>query len=139
MNILARKEASSKGAQEAILLNMEGYLAEGTISNIFLIKDKKILTPAVSSGILDGITRRTVIKLAGDRNIEVIERHILPKELFSADECFLTNTIMEVMPVTYCDGTQINKGQPGKITRLLMKDYKKLVEKSIEQEKIARV
>lgn len=135
VNMLAKKESQDKGAQEGIMLNMEGYITEGTISNIFLVKDKKLLTPALSSGILDGITRRTVIELAENRNIEVIERHILPKEIFSSDECFLTNTSMEIMPITFCDGTQIGDGKPGKLTRLLMKDFKRCVEEEIAREK----
>lgn len=139
VNILAKKEALSKGAQDALLLNLEGYVAESTTSNIFLIKDKSLLTPALSSGILGGITRQTVLELAENRRMDITQRHILPEEIFRADECFLTSTIMEIMPVIYCDGTQINKGQPGKITRLLMKDYKKMVDRFIEQEKTAKV
>lgn len=136
VNILAKKESQDKGAQEGIMLNMEGYIAEGTVSNIFIVKAKKLLTPALSSGILDGITRQTVIELAERRNMEVIEKHMLPAEIFSADECFLTNTSMEIMPVTFCDGTQIADGKPGKITRILMKDYKRLVDEEIAKEKV---
>lgn len=135
VNIMAKKEAQDKGAQEGIMLNVEGYVAECTISNIFLVKDRKLLAPALSSGILDGITRRNVIELAEGRKIEVIERHILPDEIFKANECFLTNTSMEIMPVTFCDGTKIADSKPGKITRILMKDYKKLVEDEIAKEK----
>lgn len=135
VNILARKESKDKGAQEAIMLNMEGYITEGTVSNIFLIKDKKLLTPSLSSGIMEGITRRTVISLAEHRNMEVIERHVSPEEIFSADECFLSNTSMEVMPVTYCDGTQVADGKPGKITKLLMKDFKHVVDEEMARDK----
>lgn len=135
VNILARKETMEKGAQEALMLNMEGYITEGTVSNVFLIKDKKILTPSLSSGILEGVTRRSVIELAEQRGMEVIESHISPEEIFHADECFLTNTSMEVMPVTFCDGTQISDGKPGKITRLLMKDFKKLVDEAIARDR----
>jgi len=136
INCLARKEAQGKNAQEGIMLNIEGYVAEGTVSNIFIVKDKKILTPALSSGILNGITRQTVIELAEERNMEVVERHISPEEIFKADECFLTSTSMEVMPVTYCDGTQIADGRPGKISRVLMKDFKKYVENEAANERI---
>jgi branched-chain amino acid aminotransferase len=135
VNILARKEAQDKGAQEAIMLNMEGYITEGTVSNIFLFKDKKIFTPALSSGILDGITRKTVIELAEQRGVEVVERHVSPEEIFSAQECFITNTTMEILPVTFCDGAQIADGKPGKFTKVLMKDYKRIVEDAIESEK----
>ena len=134
-NILAKKDAWNKGAQEAILLNMEGYVAEGTVSNIFLVKDKRLLTPAISSGVLSGITRELVIELAESKNIEVEERHIFPKEIFTADECFLTNTTMEVMPVTFCDGTKIGNGSPGKVTKQLTKEYKKLIETEIKKER----
>jgi len=135
VNILARKEAQDKGAQEAIMLNMEGYITEGTVSNIFLYKDKKIFTPALSSGILDGITRKTVIEIAEHRGVEVIERHISPEEIFSAEECFITNTTMEILPVTFCDGTQIADGKPGRITKILMKDYKRIVEDAVEADR----
>lgn len=135
VNILAQNEARIKGAQEGIMLNMEGYITEGTISNIFLVKDRKLLTPALSSGIINGITRQVVIELAESRNIEVIEKHVLPKEIFISDECFITNTSMEIMPVTFCDGTQIGDGKPGKLTRLLMKDFKRYVEEQIAKER----
>jgi branched-chain amino acid aminotransferase len=135
VNIMARKEAQSKGAQEAIMLNMEGYITEGSVSNIFLYEDKKILTPALTSGILDGITRKTVIEIAEQRGIEVVERHISPEEIFSAEECFITNTTMEILPVTFCDGTQIGDGKPGRITKVLSKDYKRIVEEAVESEK----
>lgn len=133
--VMARKEASDRKAQEGILLNLEGYVTEGISSNIFIVTRKKLLTPALSAGILDGITRRTVMELAEYRNIDVEERHIFPQEILAADECFLTNTSMEIMPVTFCDGTRIGKGQPGKMTRLLMKDYGKLVEQGVAKER----
>lgn len=136
-HILARSEVHEKAAQDGILLNIEGYVAEGITSNIFIVKDKKLLTPALSSGILNGITRKTVIELAEKRSIEVIERHILPKEIFTADECFLTNTSMEIMPVAYCDGTGIGNASCGKITQLLMKDFRKMVDRLVEEEKKA--
>lgn len=135
VNVLAKKEAQDMGAQEAIMLNIEGYVAEGTVTNIFFVKDKKLFTPALSSGILNGITRRVVIDLAEKRNIEVVETHISPDQIFSADECFLTNTSMEVMPVSACDNSKIADGKPGKITRILMKDYKHFVENEIYNEK----
>lgn len=138
-NVLAKKKAKEKNAQEGIMLNLEGYLAEGTSSNIFLVKGKTLYTPAVSSGILSGITRNIVIQLAAQRHLEVVETHILPAELISADECFITNTTMEVMPVSSCDGTVIGRGQPGKITRLLMKDFKHYVQREIHTEREAKV
>ncbi len=133
--VLARKEANDQQAQEAIMLNLEGYVTEGASSNIFIWAKKKLLTPALSSGILEGITRRTVIELAERKGINVEERHIIPKEIYGADECFLTNTSMEIMPVVFCDGTKIGNGKPGKVTRSLMKDYLKLVEEEIVKER----
>ena len=133
MNILAKREAKDKGAQEAILLNIEGYLTEGTVSNLFIVKDRKIYTPALSSGILNGITREAVIELAEHRHSEVVQTHIDPHILMTADESFITNTTMEIMPVAYCDGTKIGDNVPGKITKALIKDYKKLIEKETRE------
>jgi len=120
-SILAKIEAIQAGAFEGVFLNLEGFLAEGTISNIFMVKHGVLKTPSLDCGILDGVTRRLVIKLAKDSKIKTLETHISLKELLAADEIFLTSTTMEVMPVTHI-GTRLTK-PPGPVTRLLQKKF----------------
>jgi branched-chain amino acid aminotransferase len=102
-NVLAKIEAKKKGAYEAIMLNVNGHLAEGTISNIFFYKDNVLCTPSPECGILDGITRGIVIELALREGIRVKEGQFTRKDIYSAREAFLTNTSMEVMPVSKID------------------------------------
>lgn len=130
-NILARAEAKEKGAFEGIMLNIEGYVAECTTSNIFLIKNDQIVTPTLASGILKGIARETVIEIANSFDITVEERFVLPEEIYDADECFITNSLMEIVPVSECDGTKISNGNPGIVTMNIMKEYKKSVQEYV--------
>lgn len=123
-NVLARREAEDRGSQEAIFLNNKGYLAEGCVSNLFLIKKGKIITPSIDSGILPGITRQTVIQLCSRLGIPFKERKVRLKELYEADEAFLTNSLREILPLTHIDSRVIGKGKPGKLTRLLIQEYK---------------
>lgn len=101
-NILARSEAKATGAQEAIMLNTDGFVAEGTMSNIFLVKEGELITPDDDSGILPGITRKVVIELAGQAELAVSVRPVRLEELMSADELFLTSSVMEVIPANLC-------------------------------------
>jgi len=130
-NILARTEAREKGYDEAILLNTEGLVCEGTISNIFIVKDGTLITPNKESGILPGITREIIIELAIRKGIRIEERKVKPSELKEADECFLTNTLMEVMPVCEIDGKKIGEGKPGPLTLHFIEWYKDLVRKEL--------
>ncbi len=131
-NVLAKAEAKAAGCFDAIMLNMEGYVAEGTTSNIFLVRGGQIQTPALAAGILEGITRRWVMELAEKKGLEVFERMILPDEIFQADECFITNTSMEIMPVSYCDGKPIGSGLPGAVTLTLLKAFRQRVEEEVK-------
>lgn len=122
-NILGKKEAAVKGAEEGLFLNTAGHLCEGTVSNIFLVREQTLLTPNVASGLLPGITRRMVIRLAREAGLTVAERPVWPEELFRADEAFLTNSLLEVMPLVAVEDRMIGVGKPGPVTRFLRERY----------------
>lgn len=126
-NILAKIEAKKMGAFEGIMLNWEGFVAEGTISNIFMVKAGVLLTPALSVGILEGVTRGLVLELAGAEDVPAREAAFSPEELRDADECFITNSTVEIMPVTAVDGRRVGTGSPGPVTAALRAAYKKEV------------
>lgn len=126
-NILARMEAKAAGCDEAIMLNELNYIAEGSTANIFLVSKGEISTPSLESGILPGITREAVLEIARDLNIKTVERQVELRELSRAEEAFVTNSIIEVMPLTWLNGEPIGTGKPGKLTRNLMAAYKELV------------
>ena len=126
-SILARMAARATRCDEAILLNEQGYLAEGSTSNIFLTSNGKLITPSLESGILPGITRETVLEIARASNIKNVERQIELKELIEAEEAFVTNSILELMPLTWFDGKPIGTGKPGQLTKKLIAAYKELV------------
>ena len=127
-NVLARMEARAAGADEAILLNEQGYLAEGSTSNIFLVGKGELITPSLESGVLPGITREAVLEIAQTLNINTAERQVELKELALAEEAFVTNSVLEIMPLTQFDGKPIGSGKPGQLTTNLMAAYRKLVE-----------
>ncbi len=133
-NILAKIEAIDAGAFEGIMLNWQGYVAEGTISNIFMVKKGHLYTPHLSTGILEGVTRDLVLRLAKRAKIAVRESRILPKELCAADECFITNTTMEIMPVTRIDRRTVGSGRPGSVTEVLQQEYKKEVSACLKKQ-----
>lgn len=130
-HILAKGEATDAGADEAIMLNYEGFVTEATVSNIFLVKGDTLLTPSIESGILPGITRKVVMEIAEKMGLDVTEREIRPEELYTADEAFLTNSLMEVMPLGEVDKRTIGNGLPGGITAKIRMEYQKLVRKPI--------
>ena len=115
-NILAKREAIAAGAFDSILLNWESHLTECTVSNLFFVRAGTLCTPALACGLLDGITRDIVLSLAQELKIPVDEGSFGVEEVYRADECFLTNTSMEVMPVTKVDGHPVGKGAPGPLT-----------------------
>lgn len=123
INIQAKIEANRVGAGEGLMLNTEGYVAEGTGDNIFLVKDGKFVTPPPYAGILEGITRNTVIDLARDMGIATEESLFTLFEVYVADECFLTGTAAEVAPVVKVDGRTIGSGRPGPITGRLTEAF----------------
>jgi len=123
-NILAKIESLKAGAYEGIMLNWKGYVAEGTISNIFTVKKGVLQTPDLETGILEGITRDLVLHLARREKIPTREVLMRPKDIAKADECFITNTTIEVLPVTTIDGHPVGNGRPGPITEKLMQAYR---------------
>jgi branched-chain amino acid aminotransferase len=118
-NILAKQEASRSGAFDGLMLNAEGHITECTTSNIFFVKDGCIRTPSVACGILDGITREVVLSLAREQEVPIEEGCYTPDAVIEADECFLSNTTMEIMPVSDVDKKSIGTGMPGGVTRRL--------------------
>jgi branched-chain amino acid aminotransferase len=118
-NILAKREAIAAGAFDSILLNWESHLTECTVSNLFFVRAGRLCTPSLACGLLDGITRNIVLSLAQEAQIPVDEGYFGVEAIYKADECFLTNTSMEVMPVTMVDGHPVGNGTPGILTREL--------------------
>lgn len=121
-SMLALQEALSGGAEEALLLDNEGYVAEGSGENIFIARDGVLYTPELAS-CLDGITRKTVITLAREQGIEVVEKRITRDEVYVADEAFFTGTAAEVLPIHELDGRLIGSGKRGPISEVLQKLY----------------
>ncbi len=125
-NILAKIEANLAGYPEVLMLSPEGYVAECTGDNIFIVRRGRLLTPPDHLGILEGITRNTVMELAREMGVPVEEKVLTRYELYSAEECFLTGTAAEVVPVVEVDGRRIGTGKPGEITRRLMDGFRRL-------------
>lgn len=128
-NILAKIEAVNSGFEEAVMLNTEGYVLECTGDNIFIVKNEKLMTPPVYLGALEGITRGSVIDIAQAKKIEFREKILTRHTLFNADECFLTGTAAEIIPVIKIDNRVIGGGSPGKVTMKLMEEFRKLTKK----------
>lgn len=128
-NILAKMEASMCGYAEAILLNDRGYVAECTGDNIFIVKDGVLITPPVTIAALGGITRKTVMEIAEQQGIKVEEKEFTLYNLYNADECFLTGTAAEAIPVVEIDGRVIGDGKPGPITKQILRAFAEIVDK----------
>jgi len=131
-NILAKIEANNAGVEEAVMLNAEGFVAECTGDNIFIIKHGALLTPPLSAGALYGITRQTVLELAEQAGAKVAEPNLTRYDLFCADECFITGSAAEIVPVVKIDGRVIGAGQPGPLTKKLVAEYHALIQVSGE-------
>jgi branched-chain amino acid aminotransferase len=134
INLLARMESKAAGLDESLLLNEHGFLTEGSISNVFFITDSRLVTPPLESGILLGITREVVMELAGNLRINATEEKVRLKDLGYFDEAFLTNSVMEIMPLVEVredDGKiiTIGSGRPGGLTKKLMSAYREMVER----------
>ncbi|MFQ5963274.1 MAG: branched-chain-amino-acid transaminase [Candidatus Scalinduaceae bacterium] len=125
-NILAKIECINAGVAEGVMLNKDGYVAECTGDNIFIVKDNIVYTPPTYAGILIGITRNVVIDLAKKEGMAVKEEQLTRYDLYVADECFLTGTAAEIIPVVKIDGRNISSGRPGKVTLSLLKKYQEL-------------
>lgn len=131
-NILAKIEANIAGVEEAIMLNAQGYVAECTGDNIFIVKDGQMFTPPLAAGALYGITRGVVIEIAREAGWQVSEPNLTRYDLFNADECFLTGTGAELIPVVKIDGRVIGTGKPGPVTRGLVEQYHALTQSTGE-------
>lgn len=126
-NIMAKIECTNSNKDEAIMLNKDGYVAEGTGDNLFIIKDSEVCTPPKSAGILVGITRNEIMEQAKKQGITVKEEHLTRYDLYVADECFLTGTAAQIIPVVTIDGRIIGDGTPGKITLSLREAFMNLI------------
>lgn len=139
-NIFAKMEAKEQGAYEAVMLNAEGVIAEGTVSNIFFVKDNVLCTPAPEVGVLDGITRELVINIAKKNGLRVSEGRFYPADLFNAGEVFFTNTTSEIIPVSQVDLISYNIGEVAKSLRALYKEevsaYIKKVTAKVDRPKV---
>ncbi len=125
-NVLARLEAHEAGAAEALMLNPEGFVAECTADNVFAVHGRRVLTPPATEGALDGITAGVIRDLARAADLEWEERRLGRYDLFVADECFLTGTGAEIIPVVSLDGRHIGTGTPGPITRRMSAAFHEL-------------
>ncbi|MCX7825245.1 MAG: branched-chain-amino-acid transaminase [Verrucomicrobiae bacterium] len=128
-NIMARIEASNAGADEGLMLNAQGYVAECTGDNIFTLKGNLLQTPPISAGALGGITRAVAMDLAAGLGLKMREAEMTRYDIFAADECFLTGTAAEIVPVVWLDGRQIGNGKPGPITTEMMRRYRELTQR----------
>jgi len=126
-SIIATQEAKRNGVDEAILLDHNGNVSEAPGENIFIVREGQLLTPTLTSSALDGITRDTVIKIAKDLDIDVVERDIARSELVMSDEIFLTGTAAEITPIISMDSKKIGNGKPGNITKKMMQEYTDIV------------
>jgi branched-chain amino acid aminotransferase len=129
--ILARKQADDRQSVEGVMINERGEVCDGTISNIFLVENGQLSTPAVNGYVLAGVTRQVVLELAGKAGVPTLERAVSPDEMVKADEVFLTNTGWEILPVTRVDGETVGSGRPGLLTRKLQQEFRKSVEAEI--------
>jgi branched-chain amino acid aminotransferase len=122
-NVMAKVEARKSGAADALMLNPTGQLTECTTSNFFFIRDQRLMTPSLNCGILSGITREVVLRLARENGVLVEEGEWPPEVLQNVEEAFITGTVKMVMPVTSLDGKPIGNGKPGPITKMMMRLY----------------
>ncbi|HXY61186.1 MAG TPA: branched-chain-amino-acid transaminase [Chthoniobacterales bacterium] len=129
-NVMARIEASLAGADEALMLNDAGYVAECTADNVFILKHGQIFTPPITAGALRGITRGVIFEIAAGLGIKIHETNITRHDVFIADECFLTGTAAEIIPVVKVDGRTIGNGKPGPITARTIARFRELTHES---------
>ena len=125
--ILAKREAKSLGFDEAIMLDTDGFCAEGSGENLFIVRDGRIKTTPLTC-VLPGITRDTIVRLARDNNLSIEEQRFARDELYTADEAFFTGTAAEVTPIREVDARAIGKGEPGPVTKLLQEKFFEVVQ-----------
>lgn len=128
-NIMAKIEALNAGAAEGLMLNEQGYVAECTGDNIFVLKKGTLFTPPVSAGALKGVTRKVVFELAEALNIPLVEQEMTRYDVYTADECFLTGTAAEVIPLVELDRRAINGGVPGEVTKRFVQAFQELTQR----------
>ncbi len=126
-NILAKIEASNHGSLEAIMINNAGSVSEATGDNVFITKGKDLITPDLSCGVLDGVTRKVVMEIGAKLKMNIYEKILSRYDLYTADECFLTGTAAEVIPVVKIDAREIGDGKPGKWTKKIITEFHKVV------------
>ena len=129
-NVMARIEANLASADEALMLNDAGNVAECTADNVFIIKHGRIFTPPITAGALQGITRSVVFDIAGEFDLKVVEADFTRHDIFVADECFLTGTAAEIVPVVKADGRTIGNGKPGPITIRIVARFREMTQKT---------
>ena len=129
-NVMARIEANLAGADEALMLNDTGNVAECTADNVFVVKRGQIFTPPITAGALRGITRSVVFEIAAELTVKITEADITRHDVFIADECFLTGTAAEIIPVIKADGRPIGNGKPGPITARMIARFRELTRES---------
>ncbi len=122
-NILAKIEAINAGATEGLILNQFGYVSECTGENIFIVKNNSLITPPISAGALEGITRKVVMEIGENIGLKVKEENLTRYDIYTSDECFLTGTAAEIVPVVVVDGRIIGDGKPGKITSKIRNEF----------------
>jgi len=125
-NLLAHAEAVDNGSDEAILLNGDGHVADCSASNLFVVEAGKIVTPPIEAGVLPGITRGVVIDSASSLGIKVAQEAVSVERLLNAEEVFITNSVIEIMPIAAIDGRTVGAGSRGKVTERIAEGYKKL-------------
>lgn len=125
-NVMAKVEAIQAGAEEGLMLNEQGYVAECTGDNIFIVKDGRILTPPITAGALGGITRAAIFEIGAALGIEVLEQQMTRYEIFTADECFLTGSAAEVVPVVTLDERKIGDCRPGPVTLRVIEAFREM-------------
>ncbi|MEM2374088.1 MAG: branched-chain-amino-acid transaminase [Thermoproteota archaeon] len=126
-NVLAKIQAIEAGADEAIMLNLEGYVSEAVTENVFVVKNNIVYTPPLTAGILEGITRNVVIEIIKNLGLQMKEENLTIYDLYTADEVFLTGTAAEITPVVKIDGRLIGNGEPGPIYKKVIEEYRKIV------------
>jgi branched-subunit amino acid aminotransferase/4-amino-4-deoxychorismate lyase len=132
--VLARREAKSKHAFEAILLTPDEKLSDGITSNIYLVRNGKLLTPAHDAGIVEGITRGVVLDIAREKGLEVVEGFFDVSEISRAEEMFLTSSTREIVPITQVDGKPVGSGKPGAVTAMLLRTYRSALQQLVTED-----
>ena len=125
--MIALKSAHQKGAAEALWFTVDNRLAEGCISNVFLIKDSVLYTPPIETPVLAGVARKTVCEMALKNSVKLVEKDLYISDLLDADEIFLTNVIMQIMPISGVEKHTVGSGKPGPLTKKLQKKFDEYV------------